>query len=157
MSFLGYIKVFGHNTAGGLFSSKNDALSKNPDNPNANLFSILGKLENYRGKDGNFQFKLCYPEIGKCNEWVQASNPATETTIHGFRAISLQFKTNGYNAGVWAGLGKSISWGTLIDDSPSHANWYCAIGARTYWPSKPTIPGPAYLSGITKVDLYVLK
>ena len=100
----GYVKIFSHNTAGGLFLSTTDALSKNTDNPTANLFSILNKLENYRDKDGNFQFKLCYPEVGKCNEWIQSSNPAKETTIRGFRAISLDFTKNGAGRNHWIDL-----------------------------------------------------
>ena len=164
-TFAGYVKIFGHNTAGGLFSSRADALSKNPDDPNANLFSILDKLENYRGNDGNFQFKLCYLEVGKCNEWFQSSNPATETTIRGFRAISLDFTRNGAG-GAWAGLGKSspISYAeTLIDDSPAARNWHCAIGSCAYWPGKTLIPGPTPVnegiqkSGISEVVLYVFK
>ena len=162
----GYIKIFGHNTAGGLFSSTTDAMSKNPENPNAYLFSILNNLENYRGKDGNFQFKLCYPEVGKCNEWIQSSNPATETIIKGFKAISLEFTKNGiYDA--WAGLGKassfkSKSYGTtLIDDAPESKNWFCAIGATAYWPEKLQIPGPNFGNsdpeGISEVVLYVFK
>ena len=164
--FAGYVKIFGHNTAGGLFSSRSDALYKNPDNPDANLFSILSKLEDYRGKDGNFQFKLCYPEggVGKCNEWIQSSNPAKETTIRGFRAISLDFTKNGAG-GAWAGLGKSSSISydeTLIDDSPAAKNWHCAIGSCAYWPGKPKIPGPTpgnkgFPSGYTEVVLYAFK
>ena len=163
--FAGYVKIFGHNTAGGLFSDRADALSKNPDDPNANLFSNLAKLENYRGKDGNFQFKLCYPEVGKCNEWIQSSNPATETTIRGFGAISLDFTKNGAG-GAWAGLGKSSSISyeeTLIDDSPAARKWYCAIGSCAHFPQKPLIPGPAIENegiqkkGISDVVLYVFK
>ena len=163
-SFSGYMKVFGHRTIGGLFSSRTDALSKNPDDPNANLFSILNKLEKFRNKDGNFQFKLCYPEIGKCNEWIQSSNPTTETNIKGFRAISLDFTINGAR-GAWAGLGKSSSNSyaeTLLDDSPAARNWHCAIGSCAYWPGKPKIPGPSpgnkgFPSGITEVELYIFK
>ena len=153
--------MFGHNTAGGLFSSRTDALSKNSDNPNANLYSILNQLEQYRCKDGNFHFRLCYPEFGKCNEWIQSSNPATETTIRGFRAISLAFKTNGVR-GAWAGLGKSTDNSysvTLIDDSPAEKNWHSAIGSCAYWPAKPKIPGPVGVpptnAGINVVNLYV--
>ena len=157
--FAGCVKIFGHHTSGGLFSSKDDAMTKNPDNPSAKLFSILSKLEKYRDGDGNFQFKLCYPGLVKCNEWIQTSNPATETNITGFKAITLTFETNGYKGGEWAGLGKNISWGTLIDDTPSQVNWHCAIGARAYWPNKPKIPGPAgqIPNGITDVELFVLK
>ena len=152
--FIGYVKVFGHDTAGGLFSRREDALTKNKDNPDAQLFSILNQLENYRGSDGNFQFKLCYPELNKCNVWIQSSNPATETTIRGFEPISLAFKTNGIGA-AWAGLGKSSSDSVLTDDAPAYGSWYSAIGAFTYWPGKPTIPGPRGENGITKVNLYV--
>ena len=155
--FIGYVKVFGHDTAGGLFSRREDALTKNVDNPDAQLFSILNQLENYRGSDGNFQFKLCYPELNKCNVWIQSSNPATETTIGGFKPISLEFQTNGIGA-AWAGLGKSSSdtyEEVLIDDTPAYQNWHCAIGACAYWPGKPTIPGPRGENGITKVNLYV--
>ena len=148
----------GHNTAGGLFISKNDALSKNTENPDAYLFSILNQLENYRGKDGNFQFKLCYPEFGQCNVWIQSSNPAVDSTIRGFRSISLSFKTNGAR-GAWAGLGKSNHGRTLIDDSPAASNWHSAIGSYAYWPQKPKIPGPLGVppgnNGINVVNLYV--
>merc|ERR1711879_1064272 len=156
----GYVKVFGHDTAGGLFSRRADALTKNEDNPDAKLFSILNQLEKYRGSDGNFQFKLCYPELNKCNEWIQSSNPATETTIRGFKPISLAFKTNGIG-GAWAGLGKSSSnkySEVLIDDAPAYKNWHSAIGSCAYWPGKPKIPGPRGGNGqwpITKVNLYV--
>ena len=81
----------------------------------------------------------------------------TETTIKGFSAIDLQWKTNGV-AKPWAGLGKSISntyADVLIDDAPASRTWYCAIGATAYWPMKPKIPGPHRARAVTKVDLYV--
>ena len=90
---------------GGLFKSRSDALSKNPENEDAKLFSILDELENYRGQDGNLQFKLCYPEFGKCNEWIQLSDPVKETRIRGFKAISLAFQKRG-DLRPWGGLGK---------------------------------------------------
>ena len=102
--------MFSHDTKGGLFTSKEDAGSKNSDNPEALLFSKLNQLEHYRGSDGNFQFKLCYPEVTtgvggkKCNEWIQSSNPFTESTITGFRPIFLAFVRNGAG-GAWAGIG----------------------------------------------------
>ena len=80
--------MFYHNTRGGFFSSEADVLRKNVDNPNADLFSILDQLEDYR-TGGLFHFKLCYPELvgvnglNGCNEWIQTSNPAMESTITG--------------------------------------------------------------------------
>ena len=37
----GYVKVFSHDTTGGLFIDDGDALSKNPSFPDAKLYSIL--------------------------------------------------------------------------------------------------------------------
>merc|ERR1712243_436406 len=85
-----WLSVFHHNTAGGLFSGPDDALSKNVDNPSADLYSILEKLEDFKS-GGLFHFRLCYPELvgvnggDGCNEWTQTSNPATESTPTGFQ------------------------------------------------------------------------
>merc|ERR1712126_261825 len=81
-----YIKVFSHNVSGGLWTDHEEVGSKNVDNPDAKLYSILNKLENYRNKEGKFKFKLRYPELtwgingSNCNEWFQTSNPYT----HGY-------------------------------------------------------------------------
>ena len=85
------VQVFSHNTAGGLFSSQEDALSKNPGEPEADLYSVLDQLESLRSVEGSFHFKLCYPEVtgeagGSCNEWTQTSNPATDSNIAGYQA-----------------------------------------------------------------------
>ena len=85
------MQVFSHNTAGGLFSSQEDALSKNPGEPEADLYSVLDQLESLRSVEGSFHFKLCYPEVtgeagGNCNEWTQTSNPATDSNIAGYQA-----------------------------------------------------------------------
>jgi len=166
-----FVKVFSHDAKGGFFSSQADAASKNPNNPHADLFSILDQLERYRGSDGNFRFKLCYPEItwgvggSKCNEWIQSSNPLTETTITGFKSISLAFTITSYMK-PWGGLGKSVSHYpyAAIDDSPSQSGWWFAIGStRAYYNGG--IPGPRYSSDssneankfgtVKKVILYV--
>jgi len=142
-----FVKVFSHNTRGGFFSSQADAASKNPNNPHADLFSILDQLERYRGSDGNFRFKLCYPELTwgvggkKCNEWIQSSNPLTETTITGFKPISLAFTKNSHLK-PWVGLGKSPSYWSYaaIDDLPTASDCWSAIGAtKVYYGG---FPGP---------------
>ena len=168
--FLGYLKVFSHNTSGGLFSNKAGVLKSNPTNSNADLFSILYKLEEFKDSNGNFHFKICYPELkgigGKsCNEWIQSSNPSTAHNITGFRPIGqLAFDKNSLNQ-PWRGLGSNLpnlQSNTLIDDSPTDWYYYSAIGAFTYWSDskKRTIPGPRLpnelrSSPITKVELYV--
>ena len=172
------IKVFSHNvTNGEYFSSQSDALNKNPTNPNAALFSILDTLETYRRADGKFRFKLCYPELtwgwegGKCNEWLQTSNPVSETEITGFERISGNLIAFGsrFDSGEfagWVGIGRSHSQfsNSLIDDDPTGDNWFTAIGALKADDSalSNTLPGPVsqpYVSTISNVkviELYVL-
>ena len=152
--------MFSHDTAKGMFSSTEEALSKNPDNPEAPLYSILSKLESYRNADGSFHFKICYPEkmaakLGHCNEWIQTSNPVTEGTIKGFKKIHLAFPKNG-GGRDWVGIGKTGKSGpSLIDDTGSAASWWMAIGATGNNPAgSKNIPGP-WLNNVKKVELYV--
>ena len=162
ISFSEYVKIFGHNTLGGLFSNKDDVLKKNFGNSSADLYSKLYELENYRNSESNFQFNLCYPLIKgiggrSCNEWIQSSNPVTNSTITGFKPLSLAFTKDSYNKD-WKGLGinlPELQKDTLIDDSPSQSYWFTAIGAFKYWGGKNTIPGPRAIK-ITKVELFVL-
>ena len=66
----GFVKIFSHDTSGGVFRSKKDALRKNSNNPDAKLFSILdaltqnndGSLTKIRDEQGKFYFKICFPE-----------------------------------------------------------------------------------------------
>ena len=161
----GFVKVFSHDTGGGLFSSQEEALNKNPDNPDAELFSILDQLEDYRDHEGILHFELCYPEItgvggGHCNEWTQTSNPLYYSTIQGFQAIALAFPHDG-NKKPWQGLGRSFAKYSVLDDTPSDDTWWTAIGATAY--SAPEhikseedcIPGPR-THMVTKVELYIL-
>ena len=155
-----WTKVFAHDTSGGLFTSDADALSKNAENPEAKLFSVLNQLNPLRLEDGSFHLKLCYPEFRKCNEWTQTSNPATSSTIENFKPIELGFPKNSYGK-AFVGIGVSpASAGTFIDDTPSQSNWWYAIGARS-WFGSGTIPGPVDQSGhgkkVKRVELYAEK
>ena len=110
-----------------------------------------------------FHLKLCYPDLagtgeagGHCNEWLQSSNPALETTITGFKIISLAFPRNSIN-NPWAGLGRNLANDTkaLMDDAPSEVDYYwSAIGMTFYHGQNDTIPGPLHHL-VKKVDLYV--
>jgi hypothetical protein len=154
-------KVFSHDTSGGLFSNKAEALRKNPETPAAKLFSILGDLEDFRSANGSFHLKICYPELTAfhppCNEWIQTSNPATESTIQGFRAISLAFPKM-HSGAAWGGLRLSPhSSSTLIDGT---YGWWMAVGAMQYHGGADTIPGPSKAGdiyrSIKKVELFVV-
>ena len=154
-----WTKVFSHDTAGGLFTSNSDAISKNSENPDANLFSVLNQLETLRLADGSFHLKICYPELGDCNEWTQTSNPATDSTILGFKAITLGFPKNSYRE-AFGGLGVSPASDstTFIDDTPNQSFWFYPIGAKVYYGSN-TIPGPVSEDGtrhkVKRVDFFV--
>jgi hypothetical protein len=161
-------KIFSHDASEGLFFNKSEALEKNPENPDAKLFSIIGKLEDFRLDDGSFHLKICYPEMIEnfkppCNEWIQTSNPAKESSIKGYRAISLAFNKKS-TGGDWGGLAlNSLGVTTLIDESPNNANWWFAIGATKnhrrggYIPGPgPTYSSPPVVNGaVKKVELYV--
>ena len=51
--------------AKGFFKDQKEALNKNADNEDADMFSILYQLEQYRNCEGDFHFKLCYPELAE--------------------------------------------------------------------------------------------
>ena len=82
-----------HNTEGGLFSGYEDAGARSEEDDSADLYSVLGTLEDFRGDNGKLHFKLCYPEVkwaktaARCNEWRQRSNPYTHTEIRGFEPV----------------------------------------------------------------------
>ena len=163
--------VFKQDTSGGLFSNYDEVGSMNINNPDAQLFSTLGSLENYRNVFGKFRFKLCYPELtwgingSTCNEWIQESNPYTDSIITGFEEISLAFNNDGMRD-AWRGLGKNLggafSDNAAIDDVPEGGGYFSTVGGYTYWdgikiagPRHPTSQEGSF-SQITMVKLYVI-
>ena len=125
-----------------LSQSDAEALSKNPDDPTAPLFSRLDQLEDFRTEDGNFHLKIVYPELGGSNEWIQTSNPATDSEIEGFQPVKLDFQNDGVN-NPWVGLGLNTGQrSALISDTPTNSHWFMCIGCQEWWPSTGTIPGP---------------
>jgi hypothetical protein len=159
-------KVFSHDTTGGMFSGA-EQLNKNPKDPGAKLFSILGDLEKFKA-DGHFHLKLCYPKmvleegyyiaVGGCNEWIQTSNPATEKKVDGFRAIQLSFPKKAHKQ-PWGGLALSSSNAALMDQSPGdNGAWWMAVGATWSDSKPPSFPGPfAFGRGymVHKVEMFV--
>ena len=112
-----------------------------------------------RNDDGVFHFKLCYPELSEefpCNEWIQSSNPVTESNITGYSGVKLTYPKNGIG-GPFQGLGLSpLSFGyNLIDDAPSHGNWFSSIGTIKAGIGPGIIPGPSGEPAVKKNELYV--
>ena len=128
---------------------------KNIDDEEADLFSVLYNLESMRNHEEVFHFKLCYPELANaandfpCNEWVQQSNPVTESTITGYSGITVTWNTNGIG-GNFQGLGlspPSYSY-NLIDAAPDSSTWWSSIGTLKYHGGPDTVPG---ISTVVKI------
>ena len=123
------MKVFHHNSYAGAFPDIESTLNMNPEDEDANLFSILDQVENYRRRSGVFHFRLCYPNVNDlCNEWTQTSNPVTDQVIENFKAIDIIWPHANH---PFAGLGLSTFFPTknLMDSSPSSTKWRYSIGA----------------------------
>jgi len=157
----GWTLVLSQNiTTGGYFASAADALSKNPGNPSAPLYSIMDKLFEF-GTNNRFIFKMEWPEYFKRNIWTQTSNPAVDTPIAGYQPISIGAD---YAALPFSGLERNCAVGctsSLADGSTGTANWHFAIGAMTAWPSAGLMPsggdvGPgAGDEGVTQAKLWI--
>ena len=149
--------MFSHDTKGGFFPDIEQAKSYNKDDPNADLYSILDQIEDYR-KDGVFHIRLCYDELAEdnfpCNEWTQSSNFVEDPNITDFNAIDITFKQRG-DGGMFGGIGLNSpenSGSTLIDDMPHSGNWWSAIGAISQHGTG--LPGP-HPTVVRKVELYL--
>ena len=146
------MKVFSHESAGGYFPDIEQAKSYNKDDPNADLYSILDQIENYR-KDGVFHIRICYDELAEdnfpCNEWTQSSNFVEETNVTDFNAFDITFKQSG-DGGTFGGLGLSppSSSYTLVHSS----NYWFSIGSIVQVDIG--IAGP-YPTFVKKVELYL--
>merc|ERR1711997_343691 len=150
---VGWRKIFSHNSKYGYFADSEDALSRNADDESQPLFSRLSDIEQFRNAQGQFHFKLVYPEIPAVNEWIQTSNPTTETTITGSEAASLDITINSMDD-AWAGLGLGDEGKSLMDDSPDTTKWWTAIGAQRAYPTgSDTFPG-LKKNKVTMVELY---
>ena len=106
----------------GFFANHVDAHNKNPGNESAEMFSILDQLEEFRDCDGNFHFKICYPELAEnfsfpCNEWIQSRNPFNEKLLRGYKPINITFQsaTQDFNGLGLSARGRGDSF---IDDAP---------------------------------------
>ena len=156
--FSGYtwVKVFSHDVAGRFFPSKHEAKNWNADNPDADLYSILDQVENYR-KNGVFHIRLCVPELASkydfpCNEWTQSSNFVEEIEVTDFEEIELTMKGPSWQS--FAGLALAPKRRhTLIASIPG--NYWFSIGCQA--PYNWGIYGPSGADPyeIHKIELYL--
>ena len=128
------------------------------------MYSILYKLEEFKGTDKKYHLKICYPELDNgCNEWKQTSNPAikNDNGVQGFEKIKLDFplSLDGGKEVPFEGLGvsePSFNY-TFIDSIPNGPYFHYSIGSKVYFPEEKTIAGPwrGKMTGVTKVELFV--
>ena len=131
-----WAQVLYHNNVAGtqLFSSSVDLSTKVVNDSYRNSqFATLAKLGL-----SSYEFLLQYDSLpGQYNQWVQTSNPATNTGISGYSAVKISWSSNS-----WGGIAKSSTpSNTFIDGSPSAGTWYYALGSYLSWGGG--IPGPA--------------
>jgi len=148
-----WMKVLRHYSGTGEFwSSANNweqAKWNNPDNPQANKYSILDYVKNFKF-NGKYTFKLVYPQYkDRTNIWSQAQNPLDITeVIDGLTKIK-----TGWSGNYWGGLTRSSYSGTFLDGSNPHGNWYFAVGSAVSWSGSTTFPGPG--AAVNTVELWV--
>ena len=127
-------------------------------------------MDFYRGVDGQFLFKLCYPEVegsngGHCNEWYQTSNPYTDSVITGFESVNTEFELirTKDQTPLFAGLGRNSddhsSKFSAVSNSPLTANWWMAVGQYEQSQGNTYLIGPveAGVEVVTVVELFVSK
>lgn len=147
----GWTQVF-RQRAGALLGDV-DPMCVNSDDPQADIFSILYRLEELRDSHGFFTFKLVWPLGGAADQvWKQTSNPALATCVQDYKAIHCPHKKNG-----WGGL--ALTEGNRVGEacflaaaSGSKISWFYAVGVYKLW--KNGIPGPT--SAEELVELWVL-
>ena len=135
-----------------------DEWSVNPTDPTADQYSILDQLHTLpKFWFDKFVFELVWPERDR-QLWKQSSNPMNES-IDGYEAVQLAS-----TSGDWGGLAPSTNpSSTLIDGSPGSAdaaNWWYAVGARTWFGPAGGQGMPGYIDAVLgyspshKVELY---
>ena len=148
------MKVFSHDIAGRFFPSKDQAKSWNSDNPDADLYSILDQMENYR-KNGVFHIRLCIPEFVSqydfpCNEWTQSSNFVETANVTDFEKIELTFKPD-----IFAGLALSLSASHALATMFPGESWF-AIGCQyAYNWGIYGIGNPPWARQVFKMEIYL--
>ena len=121
-----WVRLFYHNNVGGTVLFSNDKNEFLKCNDGGNKISDLWALDQFRGKDGKFEFLLQYQSGGTSyNRWKQSSN-FTKEAIADYEAVQVSWTSN-----YWGGLEYDGTGNTWVTGSVNHSNWYYAIGAKS--------------------------
>ena len=131
---------------------------QNENDPNNNIYSILGKNCNnyYQDNNGKYTFKLIWYQKGGQYVliWKQTTCPQTSSTIVGYEPISIPEQIVSDSCALFKGLGLS-NWAgyTYLDGNGDEGCWWNAIA-----PYKPFLFSyPAFLAEMAASnELYVL-
>lgn len=113
----------------------------------ANRFSKMGSVENFKTSSGVYEFMLTYPRISEgYNRWRQSSSP-NASAVTGYTAVTTSWATHNY------GLRKAVSANSIYN-CDSGSTWYAPIGQLKAWDSSRDIPA-ANESATTETELWV--
>lgn len=147
----GWTLLLNQNVVGGYFLNSADARNKNQQDPTANLYSILDKMELFRS-GGKFLLKINWPDLGAgSNIWSQTLNPVVVTGVSpsspvaGYKPVNISYTSN-----QWGGL-EGQNGSALLDGSVGHTNWFYAVGSYVAYGSGI----PSYSPAAQQAQLWV--
>ena len=118
-----------------------DPRKYNVNNVDADMYSILYLMDDFKTAKGKYMFWLDYPELPARNIWHQSQNPETfdNTKIvwaPGYEAVDIQRTEN-----CWGGLSKGTTTTCYLEGSFNSGTWYYTIGNYALWGT--SMPGPS--------------
>lgn len=138
------------------WNNKNNEGNFNSNDENAGQYSILDRLEQYRGLDGKLTFMLFWPEQKNLvpQIWKQTTNPYSTRnnrngTVSGYERIYTPYTGNRWGGLRWNG-------GSAMMSGSTNGWWWYAVGSHAPWAGGNYIPGPNG-NKVTRVELYVLE
>ncbi len=153
----GWTLVFSHDfaAAGELFTDSDEAALKNPEDPSASLYSILGYLSSFEREEENFEFRLEWPGSDyAAHTWYQGTNPVGYSFVQDYEETSAPQA----DFGGWGGLALSSTSLSFLDGSPNATTRYFSVGAFESISQEGIegLPGPG-LVPVDSVRLWVRK
>lgn len=149
----GWTRIFRHHVQGGYFSSIADALNKNSNDANHNLYSSLDKIPDFV-TNGKYRFRLTWPGWSQKNIWLQTSNPLADVDAAGVVPIAVNaFTDTGVNN--WGGLELAngthapVNNSALLDGSIEKSDWWYAVGSIGPYGTPPGIPADSTMLGLS--------
>lgn len=158
----GWTRVFRHHVQGGYFATTSDAINKNTNDANHNLYSALDKIPDFIS-NGKYRFRMNWPGYSEKNIWIQTTNPLDDVDVAGVVPIAVNTFTQTRLLN-WGGLelgngthGPANSDSSLIDGSIEHSNWFFAIGSDAPYSTPPGIPAdtPLNSGGVSETVLWI--